>query len=499
MEAQPAGPLRAPGGVLLVSCYDLGRRPVALVTAHAALTRAGFAPAVRDLSVEALGEAELSRARLVLISVPMHTALRLGVRVAERARAQSPGVHVGLFGLYAALNRGHLLGRHCDSVVGGESDAPIVALAEAIERELLAGPGCVPSGLPRLLVEGASTHAFPAPWPTRKPMRPAPVVRLAAASAPAPSEPRPAAFPLPGKYARLSLGAPGADERLVATVEASRGCLHLCRHCPVVPVYQGRFVAVAREQVLEDLAAQVAEGARHVTFGDPDFLNGPTHALKLVRALHQRWPDLTFDATIKIEHLLQHRALLPALAEAGCLFVTSAVESLSDRVLQVLAKGHTAAEVPVALGLLRAAGLDLRPTLLPFTPWSELGDLPALFDFAVEHDLVDQIDPVQYTLRLLLPPGSLLVEDPPPPWLGSFDAERFSWRWAHPDPGMDALQTASAALAEAAAASGQPPRETFAALRALAEQAAGRPVHSPEAWAPRAERRVPRLTEPWFC
>ena len=300
-----------------------------------------------------------------------------------------------------------------------------------------------------------------------------------------------------GRYAKLAIS---GEERLVATVEASRGCKHLCRHCPVVPVYQGRFVAVPLQEVLARLSPQIDAGARHVTFADPDFLNGPTHALRLAAALHERWPEVTFDATVKIEHLLEHRALLPTLAQAGCLFVTSAVESLSDRVLTALAKGHTHAEVAVALALCRAAGLDVRPTLLPFTPWTALADLPALFAFAEEHALIDQIDPVQYTLRLLLPPGSplLLEEGRAPAWLGAFDNERFTYSWRHDDPRVDALQRAMASLAEQHALAGRPPRDTFEALRRLAHEAAGLAPATPLA-SLAEQRTAPRLSEPWFC
>jgi radical SAM superfamily enzyme YgiQ (UPF0313 family) len=479
--------LRAPGGVLLVSCYDLGRRPVAVASACEALQRAGFQPALRDLAVEKLDEAELSRARLVLTSVPMHTALRLGVRVAERARKASPGVHVAMFGLYAALNRPHLLGRHCDAIVGGESDAPLVALTEALAAESAQHPDAPLASLPLAPVAAASTQAHPAAQAWKK----GPRKTLQAAPGAG------AALPQLGRYALLEIA---GEKRLVATVEASRGCKHLCRHCPVVPVYQGRFVAVPQPEVLAQLAPQLEAGARHVTFADPDFLNGPTHALRLATALHERWPEVTFDATVKIEHLLEHRALLPALAQAGCLFVTSAVESLSDRVLAALAKGHTNTDVAETLAAARAAGIDVRPTLLPFTPWTALADLPALFAFAEEHGLIDQIDPVQYTLRLLLPPGSpLLLEDGrAPAWLGAFDAERFTYGWVHDDPRVDALQRSMAALAERHAEAARPPRETFEALRALAHEAAGLPVAAPLAVLA-GQRTAPRLSEPWFC
>src|SRR5262249_38138808 len=130
-------------------------------------------------------------------------------------------------------------------------------------------------------------------------------------------------FPLPSRaqlpslksYAHLERG---DQQEPVAYVEASRGCLHLCRHCPIPPVYGGRFFAAAADVVMADIRQQVAAGARHVTFGDPDFLNGPTHAWKLASALHAEFPDVTFDFTAKIEHLLRHRAHLGDLARLGC-------------------------------------------------------------------------------------------------------------------------------------------------------------------------------------
>ena len=452
--------MRGPGDILIVSCYELGRQPVAAATALAELRRSGFEPAALDVSVDAVDEGMLRRARLVAISVPMHTALRLGVRVAERA---PEGAHVCFFGLYAQLNAEHLLERHADSVIGAEADVPLRLLAEALERgDAAAVPGLRTAG-GALLAEREKL---------------------------APAVPSRAGLPMLGRYARLEIE---GETRLVASVEASRGCKHLCRHCPIVPVYRGRFVAVPRETVLQDIAQQIEAGARHVTFGDPDFLNGPTHALRIAREMHARWPETTFDATIKIEHLLQHRQVLPELAASGCLFITSAVESLNDSVLLALRKGHTAADVPVALRLVRAAGIDLRPTLLPYTPWAGLRDVAELFDFAVQQDLIEQIDPVQYTLRLLIPPGSAILEgDEPRPWLGKLEPDQFGWSWTHPDPRVDELWRASAALAKAQADAGADAMDTFRRLRALAD---ARPHAAPR----RASRKVARLTEPWFC
>jgi len=435
--------VRGAGEILVVSCYELGRQPVAAASAIAALERAGFAPAAQDVSIDKLSPQALSRARLVLISVPMHTALQLGVRVAAKARAA--GARVAFFGLYAALNAAHLCERHGD-FAAGENTADLVELARALED----------GRAPAVSEDSKRDVAVPSRG----------------------------ALPDLDRYAKLVWK---GEEHLVASVDASRGCKHLCRHCPIVPVYRGRFVAVPRETVLADVAQQIAAGARHVSFGDPDFLNGPTHALRIARELHERWPRISFDATIKIEHLLQHRALLPELARCGMIFVTSAVESLSDRVLGALRKGHAAADVPLALAVVREAGSELRPTLLPFTPWAALEDLPALFDFAIEHDLVGAIDPVQYTLRLLLPPGSLLLEDAGP-WLRDFDEDAFTWRWEHEDPRVDALWRKSVEAVRGGAG--------FDELRALADRALRRPLAKRVG---RSRRSVPRLTEPWFC
>src|SRR5438874_1763861 len=230
-------------------------------------------------------------------------------------------------------------------------------------------------------------------------------------------------------------------------VEASRGCLHTCLHCPLTPVYGGRFFVVPRDVVLADIRAQVAAGARHITFGDPDFLNGPGHVLRILRAMRAEWPFLTFDATIKIEHVLERRELFPELAALGCAFVVSAVESLSDVVLAHLDKGHTRADVIAALDVLDRAGIPLRPSLLPFTPWATLDHYLDLLDFCEARDLLDHVDPVHFSIRLLVPPGSALLGRPDTrDWLGPLDAANFTYTWAHPDPRLDALQREVAAL-----------------------------------------------------
>jgi len=274
--------------------------------------------------------------------------------------------------------------------------------------------------------------------------------------------------------------------------EASRGCKHLCRHCPVVPVYQGAFRVVQPDAVLEDIRGQVAAGAEHITFGDPDFFNGPTHAIRIVETMHREFPELSYDATIKIEHLRKHRDLLPRLKDTGCLFVTSAVESVDDAVLEKLDKGHTRADFVEVTREVRSAGLTLAPTFIAFTPWTTRESYRELLATLVELDLTEHVAPIQLALRLLIPCGSRLLE------LGEiqtvitgFDEPALLYRWKHPDPTVDALAEQALKLA----ARKESRREIFRKLWNLV--ANGRPLPKNFDLMPRAT--IPYMDEPWYC
>jgi radical SAM superfamily enzyme YgiQ (UPF0313 family) len=449
--------VRGPGDILLLSTYELGHQPLHLASPLGFLERAGFAPRAIDLAVDKLDAEAVRRARLVAIAVPMHTALRVGQRAATEVRRLNPRAHLCFYGLYAPLAA---VGG--DSVIGGEYEAELVALAERLD----AGDAAAPR---RVVLE-----RLPFAVPSRR------------------------ALPPLRRYAHMVDG----DRHVVAGyVEASRGCLHHCRHCPIPSVYGGRFFVVPVEVVLEDARAQVAAGARHLTLGDADFLNGPGHALAVARALHREFPSLTFDVTTKIEHILRHADRFAELRTLGCVFVVSAVESLSDRVLEILDKGHTRADIDRALDVVEGAGIALRPSLLPFTPWSTLDDYLELLDWIVRRDLVDRVDPIHLAIRLLVPPGSKLLDRPEVrAALGPLAPDRLTHLWTHSDTRMDELQRAVLAVVEQAGSAS--PAATLARVAALARGAADRAI-DPAVWPTvrptGARNRAPRLTEAWFC
>lgn len=453
--------------VLLVSCYDLGRQPFGVASAAAFLIREGFAVEAMDLAVEAFDEERVRRAWAVAFHLPMHTATRMAARRVARVRELRPDAPIAAFGLYAAANGAHLRSLGMDAVFGGEFEGELTRwLAEARARQER-GERAAPRS-------AVSYERLPFAVPERSVLPPL------------------------DRYARLDRG--DGELRVVGATEASRGCKHLCRHCPVVPVYGGRFRVVPREVVLEDVARQVEAGARHITFGDPDFLNGPGHAFAIAGEMKRRHPDVTWDATIKIEHLLRHEDRLAELAANGCLFVTTAVESLDDAVLARLEKGHTRADFERALAACRAAGLCLHPTFVAFHPWLTPAGYLGLLDSLEALDLIEHVPPVQLAIRLLIPAGSRLLElDDVRSLARAFDPAALVHPWSHPDSRMDALQREVEAEVARGAAAGEGRAAIFGRVRALAEAVAGRtPARPAVARAPK-RAPVPFLNEPWYC
>ena len=441
---------------LLISTYEMGRQPFGLASPAAWLREAGVDVTCLDLSRQ-MFRAELASADFIGFHLPMHTATRLAVPVIQRVRALNPGGTLCCYGLYAPLNRTLLAGLGVDSVLGGEFEADLVRLA---------------TGRRTLAVEAVQTHL--------------PRLRFRV--------PDREGLPPPSRYATLQYG---REQRVVGYTEASRGCKHLCRHCPVVPVYNGKFRVVPVEIVLADIRQQVANGAQHITFGDPDFFNGIGHGTSVADEFAREFPGLTYDVTIKVEHLLRHADELRRLHRTGCLFVTSAVESFDDDLLLKLHKGHTVADVARAVDACRRVGLVLVPTFVPFTPWTTLEGYLAFLEAVDRLSLVDHVAPIQLAIRLLVPHGSHLLQLPDlAACLEPFDPVRLMYPWRHRDPRVDQLYGEVGAVVGRCLTT--PRAEIFDRIWAVASRHTGRPARR-RSGVPLSRAEIPFLNEPWYC
>jgi|SRR5438445_2054042 len=442
--------------IVLISTYELGRQPFGLASPAAWLRADGHQVTCADLACSPLPGLPVGEADLLAFYLSMHTATRLAVAAIERVRTLNPRAHLCCYGLYAPMNEPYLRELGVQTVLGGEFEQGLRDLA-----------GRLPDG---------------AGGPQREPL-----ISLARQKFLVPDR---SGLPGFGRYARLLTG---GERKLVGYTEASRGCSHLCRHCPIVPVYNGTFRVVERAVVLEDIRRQVAAGAEHITFGDPDFFNGPGHAVAIVEALHAEHPSVTYDATIKIEHLLQYRDLLPVLKQTGCLFVTSAVESIDDVVLEKLAKGHTRADFIQVVGIMRAAGLTLAPTFVTFTPWTTWEGYRELLRTIVDLEMVENVGPIQLAMRLLIPAGSLLLELADiREMIEPFDPAALSYKWQHSDRELDWLCAEIQKLVQREERRKATRSEIFSKIWELAH---GRPHDFHLA----SRATIPYLSEPWYC
>lgn len=444
--------------VVLISTYEMGRQPFGLASPATWLRDAGASVTCQDLAIQSLDGDAVAQADVVAFYVPMHTATRLAVEALAQVKRINQRCHICFYGLYAPVNEDYLRSLGADTILGGEFETGIVALIERLARR---GPG----------------------------RQSEPVVSLARQHFMIPDR---NGLPPLSEYAHLHAGR--GDVRAVGYTEATRGCKHLCRHCPIVPVYGGRFRVVDIDVVLADVSNQVAAGAGHITFGDPDFFNAPGHALKLVTSLHESYPHITYDVTIKIEHLLRHARHLATLEKTGCLFVTSAVESIDDGILEIFDKNHTPEDFRRAVALCDAVGLLLNPTFVAFTPWTSLEGYRKMLLSIAELGLVGNTAPIQYAIRLLIPAGSKLLELPEiEEIVHRFDPAALVYPWSHRDERVDRLQRDVLAVVGEA---GVPRAQIFGRVLELAEATLGVPSAAP---AVRQRVTIPYLTEPWYC
>jgi len=453
----------------LISTYDLGHQPFGLASPTAWLREAGATVTCLDLAVQEIDEAAIRDASLIAFHLQMHTATRLAIALLPRLQEINPTAHYCFYGLYAPLNEKFLRELGAGTILGGEFETGLCSLYK------------------RLNAANASEQVF---------IQTEPVISHEKQQFRVPDR---SSLPALSNYGYLEIE---NNQRLdIGYTEASRGCKHVCRHCPVVPVYDGVFRIVQEDIVLEDIRQQVQAGAKHITFGDPDFFNGAGHALRIIKAFHTEFPQITYDATIKIEHLLQHQPHLSELVRTGCLFVTTAVESVDDHILNILDKGHTREDFIEAVRLTRSLGLTLSPTFMPFTPWTTPQGYLDLLDVIMQLEMVDYVAPIQLAIRLLLPKGSKLLDhEAIKPHLGSFDEPALSYTWTDSDPITAALYHKIRDVIQNSEKNNWDRRTTFAHILETTQQTCGQKSGSDlKAFQHLPQPSVPRMSEPWYC
>tara|TARA_B100000945_G_scaffold321601_1_gene337442 strand:+ start:2957 stop:4360 length:1404 start_codon:yes stop_codon:yes gene_type:complete len=462
--------------VLLISCYELGHQPFSLASPLKFMSDEGILVDTVDMAVEDISNYydQLQSTVLIFVSVSMHNALRKGVRVSQKIRTINDRVHLCFYGDYAGLNAEYLLSNnHADSIIYGEFEISMVKLARLILNETYDYKNPP---------EGISTSCF----------KSKPVLQR-----------MPFLVPEREKLPDYSNYSHFRDEHgklhLAGSTETTRGCKYECLHCPITSVYHGKFFVIPEDVVLSDIRNQVEKGVRHISFMDPDFLNGPSHSMKIVRSLNNEFPEITFDFTARISHLLKYKDYLIEIKNSGCAFVVSALELLNDGILDLLDKGHTRLDIERTTKMFQEIDLVWRPSLLPFTPWTSIDDFLDLLDFVRRNDLINNIDPVQFSLRLLIPPNSVFYKSySQASWMSNLDASNFTYIWHHPDLNMEILWSGINDLVRESYKLDSSYYDTFIEIEKFAYELAGKDMSFSKFVTQR--RPIPAgLTDSWFC
>lgn len=406
--------------VVVASTFEGGFQPAAVASALAHLTSNGIEVEGADTWIEPLADEQLAKADLVAISVPLFDSLRGAADLAQRAHRLNPRAHVTFFGQYATVNYRRLAGPYGDSAIVGEWELPLTALSQRVlggDRDPRDMPGLYRPGMADVAPfipprgEGAAVSRLP---PARHLLPP--LTRY----------PQPQVETLCG------------ESKVVGATELTRGCHHRCLYCSVFAAYHGRVILAPDDLIMADVRNMVAAGMTHLTFADAEFLNVVPPALRIVRAIHQEFPQLTMDFTARVDHILESREAVAEMAKLGVRFITSAMEFPSERVLQAVAKEVKLNELDDALGFLEGIGVRANPTFVMFNPWVTFEEILEFTDFVVARKLDRIIDPIQYETRLHLYKGSPLLDDPFIRGLKLTENE-FHYEWSHPDDRVDEL------------------------------------------------------------
>ena len=287
----------------------------------------------------------------------------------------------------------------------------------------------------------------------------------------------------------------GSNNLIAGSVETTYGCKHECTHCPVPIEFKGMFKTFGTEKIITDVTNQVEEGAKHISFNDPDFFNGPKHALKILQLLNEKHPSITYDSTIKVEHILKYPDYFQELKNLNMLFVISAFETTNDHVLNILQKNHSFNDLNKAVELSLENNIDIRPTWMPFSPWTEQNDLISIIKLIENYKLRETVDPIQLTIKLLVPKNSLILKRPEmKEYLLDYDPASFSYAWKYQFPNIDNIQ--NELFTYVLQHESENEYTQYLGLVDILESHTNETLLNSEKY---SQRIVPKLSETWFC
>ena len=134
-----------------------------------------------------------------------------------------------------------------------------------------------------------------------------------------------------------------AVEDVLIPLQTRRGCALGCNYCSTATIEGTALRKRSVEAVVDGLARHAAAGFKQFYFTDNTFNMPPSYALELCRKIIERKLDITWVCILYPGNIEEE--LVRAMAEAGCREVSLGFESGCDRILAIMNKKFSPADV----------------------------------------------------------------------------------------------------------------------------------------------------------
>lgn len=189
------------------------------------------------------------------------------------------------------------------------------------------------------------------------------------------------------------------------TIVSSRGCPYRCTYC-LWPrtLYGSRFRARSAENVVAEMG-QVVRGYHidEIYFDDDSLALNRARILKICRLINQKGIKVKWIPQCRVDSMDEE--VLSAMKEAGCHYIRFGVESGSQKMLDIMKKGTTLAQIKRAFDLCRKVRIKTQAFFLFGIPGETPGTIKETIEFA------KKLKPDSAQFAVVIPhPGTDLYE-----------------------------------------------------------------------------------------
>jgi len=189
------------------------------------------------------------------------------------------------------------------------------------------------------------------------------------------------------------------------TMVSSRGCPYRCTYC-LWPrtLYGSRFRARSAENVVAEME-QVVEDYHidEIYFDDDSLALNRARILRICRLINQKGIKVKWIPQCRVDSMDEE--VLGAMKEAGCHYIRFGVESGSQKMLDIMKKGTTLAQIERAFNLCRKVGIKTQAFFLFGIP----GETPRTIRETIE--FAKRLRPDSAQFAVVIPhPGTDLYE-----------------------------------------------------------------------------------------